>query len=184
MSRVVELLRSRRVPQVAVLALMSVGFAGCSADMQTRLSDNSFSNPFASQPEATGSVPHARRRAPRAAAIFPAAGACVAIPVPGPAAARGRGAALLSGQLGRRVGRRARDFVLCAAGPSADRDHRHGAAALGRGRRARPRRAAPRSSSAPATRSTFWRSATTFRPPRSCRPMATRARARCRPASN
>jgi murein DD-endopeptidase MepM/ murein hydrolase activator NlpD len=33
---------------------MSVGFAGCSADMQTRLSD--FSNPFASQPEATGSV--------------------------------------------------------------------------------------------------------------------------------
>ena len=54
MSRVAELLRSRRVPQVAVLALMSVGFAGCSADMQTRLSD--FSNPFASQPEATGSV--------------------------------------------------------------------------------------------------------------------------------
>jgi murein DD-endopeptidase MepM/ murein hydrolase activator NlpD len=44
------------MPQVAVLALMSVGFAGCSADMQTRLSDSSFSNPFASQPEATGSV--------------------------------------------------------------------------------------------------------------------------------
>jgi murein DD-endopeptidase MepM/ murein hydrolase activator NlpD len=56
MSRVVELLRSRRMPQVAVLALMSVGFAGCSADMQTRFSDSSFSNPFASQPEATGSV--------------------------------------------------------------------------------------------------------------------------------
>lgn len=56
MSRVAELLRSRRMPQVAVLALMSVGFAGCSADMQTRLSDSSFSNPFASQPEATGSV--------------------------------------------------------------------------------------------------------------------------------
>jgi murein DD-endopeptidase MepM/ murein hydrolase activator NlpD len=54
MSRLAELLRSRRVPQVAVLTLMSVGFAGCSADMQTRLSD--FSNPFASQPEATGSV--------------------------------------------------------------------------------------------------------------------------------
>src|SRR6185369_8313614 len=54
MSRLAELLRSRRVPQVAVLALMSVGFAGCSADMQTRFSD--FSNPFASQPEATGSV--------------------------------------------------------------------------------------------------------------------------------
>ena len=57
MSRVVELLRSRRVPQVAVLALMSVGFAGCSADMTTRLSQNPFSNPFSSQAEATGSVP-------------------------------------------------------------------------------------------------------------------------------
>ncbi|MEH2608970.1 peptidoglycan DD-metalloendopeptidase family protein [Bradyrhizobium sp. AZCC 1693] len=64
MSRVAELLRSRRMPQVAVLALMSVGFAGCSADMQTRFSDSSFSNPFASQPEATGSVrsPAAERR--------------------------------------------------------------------------------------------------------------------------
>ncbi len=66
MSRVAELLRSRRMPQVAVLALMSVGFAGCSADMQTRFSDGSFSNPFASQPEATGSVrtPAVERRDP------------------------------------------------------------------------------------------------------------------------
>jgi len=64
MSRLAELLRSRRVPQVAVLTLMSVGFAGCSADMQTRFSDSSFSNPFASQPEATGTVraPAAERR--------------------------------------------------------------------------------------------------------------------------
>jgi murein DD-endopeptidase MepM/ murein hydrolase activator NlpD len=64
MSRVAELLRSRRVPQIAVLTLMSVGFAGCSADMQTRFSD--FSNPFASQPEATGSVrpPAVERREP------------------------------------------------------------------------------------------------------------------------
>jgi murein DD-endopeptidase MepM/ murein hydrolase activator NlpD len=47
-----------------VLTLMSVGFAGCSADMQTRFSDSSFSNPFASQPEATGTVrsPTAERR--------------------------------------------------------------------------------------------------------------------------
>jgi murein DD-endopeptidase MepM/ murein hydrolase activator NlpD len=52
MSRVVELLCSRRVPQAAVLALMSIGFAGCSADMSTRLSQN----PLASQPEATASV--------------------------------------------------------------------------------------------------------------------------------
>ncbi len=57
MSRVVELLCSHRVPQAAVLALMSIGFAGCSADMSTRLSQNSFSNPFASRQEATGSVP-------------------------------------------------------------------------------------------------------------------------------
>jgi murein DD-endopeptidase MepM/ murein hydrolase activator NlpD len=64
MSRVVELLYSRRTPQVAVLALMSIGFAGCSADMSTRLSQNSLSNPFASQPESTGSVqaPVAERR--------------------------------------------------------------------------------------------------------------------------
>jgi murein DD-endopeptidase MepM/ murein hydrolase activator NlpD len=45
------------MPHVAALALMSIGFAGCSADTQTRLSQNSFSNPFAAQPEATGSVP-------------------------------------------------------------------------------------------------------------------------------
>src|SRR3979411_2932606 len=57
MSRVVELLCSHRVPQVAVLALMSIGFAGCSADMSTRLSQNPFFNTFASTPEATGSVP-------------------------------------------------------------------------------------------------------------------------------
>src|SRR3979409_2709900 len=57
MSRIVELLCSRRMPQVAVLALMSVGFAGCSSAMSTRLSQDPFSNPFASQPEATGSVP-------------------------------------------------------------------------------------------------------------------------------
>src|ERR1700716_3850342 len=57
MSRIVELLCSRRVPQVAVLALMSIGFAGCSADMSSRLSQNPFSNPLPAQPEATGSVP-------------------------------------------------------------------------------------------------------------------------------
>jgi murein DD-endopeptidase MepM/ murein hydrolase activator NlpD len=60
MSRVVELLRSRRVPQVAVLALMSIGFAGCSADMSTRFTqDGSASQPsqFGWQRETTGSVP-------------------------------------------------------------------------------------------------------------------------------
>jgi murein DD-endopeptidase MepM/ murein hydrolase activator NlpD len=55
MSRVVELRCSRRAPHIAVLALMSIGFAGCSADMSSRLSQN----PLASQPEATGAVPTA-----------------------------------------------------------------------------------------------------------------------------
>ncbi|MGJ4931962.1 peptidoglycan DD-metalloendopeptidase family protein [Bradyrhizobium sp. HKCCYLS2038] len=56
MPATVELLRSRRLPQVAALALMSFGVAGCSADMSTRLSQtqNPFSNPFAS--DSTGSV--------------------------------------------------------------------------------------------------------------------------------
>ena len=57
MFHVVELLCAPRLPHVAVLALISIGFAGCSADMSTRLSQDSFSNPFASQPEATASVP-------------------------------------------------------------------------------------------------------------------------------
>jgi murein DD-endopeptidase MepM/ murein hydrolase activator NlpD len=57
MSRIVELLCSRRVPRFAALALMSIGVAGCSADNTTRFSQNSLSNPFAS--EATGSVPPA-----------------------------------------------------------------------------------------------------------------------------
>ena len=58
MPGIVEWLCSRRVPHVAALALIAFGCAACSADMSTRLSQdprsNSFSNPFASQPEATG----------------------------------------------------------------------------------------------------------------------------------
>jgi murein DD-endopeptidase MepM/ murein hydrolase activator NlpD len=65
MSRVVELLCSRRMPQVAALALMSIGFAGCSADMTTRFSQNdtapnhptSQPSQFGWQRETTGSVP-------------------------------------------------------------------------------------------------------------------------------
>jgi murein DD-endopeptidase MepM/ murein hydrolase activator NlpD len=60
MSRVVEVLCSRRVPQIAVLALVSIGFAGCSADMSTRLaqldSGPQQSNQFGWQRDATGSV--------------------------------------------------------------------------------------------------------------------------------
>src|SRR5215470_12071970 len=58
MSALAELLYSRRVPHVAVLALISFGFAGCSADMSSRLSQSNFSNPFASQ-DSTGSVQQA-----------------------------------------------------------------------------------------------------------------------------
>jgi murein DD-endopeptidase MepM/ murein hydrolase activator NlpD len=68
MPRIVALLCSRRVPHFAALTLMSFGFVGCSGDMQTRLSQNSLSNPFASQHEATGSVPPAaveRRELPQ-----------------------------------------------------------------------------------------------------------------------
>jgi murein DD-endopeptidase MepM/ murein hydrolase activator NlpD len=57
MSVVAELLYSRRVSQVAVLALISFSFAGCSADMQSRLSQSNFSNPFSS--DQTGSVQQA-----------------------------------------------------------------------------------------------------------------------------
>ena len=58
MSRVVELRRRRHVPQVAALALMSISFAGCSADT-TRFAANPFATPQAA-PEATGSVPTGR----------------------------------------------------------------------------------------------------------------------------
>src|SRR6202171_1568914 len=53
MSRVVELLCSRRVPHVAVLALISIGFAGCTADSSTRLSQGP---PPQSYPTANGGV--------------------------------------------------------------------------------------------------------------------------------
>jgi murein DD-endopeptidase MepM/ murein hydrolase activator NlpD len=46
------------MPQIAALALVSVGFAGCSADTSSRFSQSSFSNPFSSSrnQEATGSL--------------------------------------------------------------------------------------------------------------------------------
>ena len=55
MSRIVELLCSRHSPRIAVLALMSIGFSGCSADMSSRFAQDPLSNPFA-QSEATGTV--------------------------------------------------------------------------------------------------------------------------------
>ena len=101
MSRVVELLCSRRVPHVAVLALMSIGFGGCSADMSSRLSQN----PFASQSDATGAVPPAaveRRELPQYArprpqyqsqALPPAIAAPQSYPTGGGVSGGGRGLA-------------------------------------------------------------------------------------------
>ncbi|WP_024519611.1 hypothetical protein [Bradyrhizobium sp. Tv2a-2] len=69
MSDALELLRSRGMTQVVVLALISFGLAGCSADMSTRFSQNSYSdNPFAFDPQPTGSVQSAaaeRRELPQ-----------------------------------------------------------------------------------------------------------------------
>ena len=64
MSRLAVLLCSRRAPHAAVLAFISIGFAGCSADMSTRFAQNqsspsqsgSQSSQFGWQREATGSV--------------------------------------------------------------------------------------------------------------------------------
>ena len=68
MSRVAELLRSRRVPHLAALALVSFSVAGCSGDMSSRFAQNPLSNPFGYQPEATGTVkaaPVERRELPQ-----------------------------------------------------------------------------------------------------------------------
>ncbi len=60
MPDVLELLRSRGMTQMAVLALTSFGLAGCSADTSTRFSQNAYSgNPFAFDPQPVGSVPSA-----------------------------------------------------------------------------------------------------------------------------
>lgn len=88
MSVVAELLYSRRVPQVAVLALISFSFAGCSADMSSRLSQSNLSNPFAS--EQTGSVqqaPPPQRELPQYARPQIQSGNYQSQPLPPPAVA-------------------------------------------------------------------------------------------------
>ncbi len=52
MRRVVELLRSRSWPRLALLALVAVGVAGCSAE-SSRFGDD---NPFASQQRVAADV--------------------------------------------------------------------------------------------------------------------------------
>lgn len=56
MSRVAELLRARRAPSVAAVALVSAGLAGCSADSH-RFAENPF---HTRQAEVTGTVPQAQ----------------------------------------------------------------------------------------------------------------------------
>ena len=180
MSRVVELLCSRRVPQVAALALMSVGFAGCSADMRRR-----FRKILSPIPLPRSRKPPARCRRPRSSAA-----SCRNMPgrsrstSPRPCRRRSSRAAVLSGRQQRRVRRRARARVLCAAGASAARNHRH---AL---RRVRSRRR-----SAPAPRRhhdhrRHQRHAGNPGAPLQCfagrdpAGQRLRARARCRPASS
>lgn len=89
MSGVVELLRSRRVPQAAVLALMSVAFAGCSADMSSRFSQSSYSqNPFAFDPQPTGALQAQRpRELPQYARPQPQYSQYQSQPLPPPVAA-------------------------------------------------------------------------------------------------
>ena len=133
MSRVVELLYSRRVPQVAVLALMSIGFGSCSADMSTRLSQNSVSNPFASQLEATGAVrrPRSNRHElPQYCASAIRGLSITSSALPPPISRR----ILIRHR--RWVRRRARPGLLFSARPS-DSCHRRCCAALG-GRHAGP----------------------------------------------
>jgi murein DD-endopeptidase MepM/ murein hydrolase activator NlpD len=63
MSRPVALRRLRQFPPVAALALISVAFAGCSADTG-RFSNNPFASPYASRPapqDTTGSIPPTAR---------------------------------------------------------------------------------------------------------------------------
>ena len=89
-----ELLRSRGMTQVVVLALISFGLAGCSGDMSTRFSQNSYSgNPFAFDPEPTGSVQSAaaeRRELPQYAqpqSPYPQSQLYQSQPLPPPTAA-------------------------------------------------------------------------------------------------
>ena len=66
MSRVSAYIQARHVPHLAILAIMSVGVAGCSSD--TSRFSSPFSNPFASRSnsETTGSV---ARQAPPPAQV-------------------------------------------------------------------------------------------------------------------
>lgn len=97
MSRLLDLLGARRVPSFAVMALVSVSFGGCSADYDSRFSDNSLQNPFASQrSETTGSVRqnnYAQRELPQYSrpATAPVVSAPLSYPVAQGTSGGGRG---------------------------------------------------------------------------------------------
>jgi len=95
MSRLLELLGARRAPSLAVMALVSVSFGGCSADYDTRFSDSSFQNPFASQrSEATGSVRqnnYTQRELPQYSRPAPVVSAPLSYPVAQGTSGGGRG---------------------------------------------------------------------------------------------
>lgn len=95
MSRLLELLGARRAPSLAVMALVSVSFGGCSADYDSRFSDSSFQNPFASQrSEATGSVRqnnYAQRELPQYSRPAPVVSAPLSYPVAQGTSGGGRG---------------------------------------------------------------------------------------------
>ncbi|MCF2523727.1 peptidoglycan DD-metalloendopeptidase family protein [Bradyrhizobium sp. G127] len=102
MSRFVELISSRRAPHFVVLALVSVGFGGCSADTSTRFSDTSFSNPFASRndaPQSTGSVPQTNyQQPPRELPQYsrPRSAPVISAPLSAPVATSGGGRGMAS----------------------------------------------------------------------------------------
>jgi murein DD-endopeptidase MepM/ murein hydrolase activator NlpD len=102
MSRFVELISSRRAPHFVVLALVSVGFGGCSADTSTRFSDTSFSNPFASRndaPQSTGSVPQNNyQQPPRELPQYsrPRSAPVISAPLSAPVATSGGGRGMAS----------------------------------------------------------------------------------------
>jgi hypothetical protein len=126
---------------------MSVGFAGCSADMQTRFSDSSFSNPFAS-PESVRCGHAAERRE------LPQYGGRRRLRTPVPGRCRGCCTALI-----RPDPAACREWarVVLRAVPAAI-ETTATVRRAGRGRRLR-HRPAPRSLSAPAIRSASWPSA-------------------------
>jgi murein DD-endopeptidase MepM/ murein hydrolase activator NlpD len=98
MSRFVELISSRHAPHFVVLALVSVGFGGCSADTSTRFQDTSFSNPFASR-ETTGSVQQNNyQQPPRELPQYsrPRAAPVISAPLSAPVATSGGGRGMAS----------------------------------------------------------------------------------------